>query len=152
MGQFYRRPGLTAGGLVYERPTGDAQIRDGWLFDFDIDDEALKPNHVTWLGDVVRWMADHLPERKQTANPGERPWKVSIDGYASHTGTKRHNDILSVLREQAVAAFFFERFMRNPALDSSVQVDTKFHGFLDSPETGEDAYYRAARVVAHRPS
>jgi len=79
-----------------------------------------------------------------------RAFTVHLDGFASHTGAARHNELLSSLREQAVEAQLRTALDLKPDLKPLVSFNRKFHGFLDSPP-GEDPQFRSVRVVVTRP-
>jgi hypothetical protein len=112
---------------------------DALLFDFDIDSFQLKAEHEKFLDEVIAFVEA----------PGHGPVTVSIDGFASRTGTAKHNLILSENREEAV-----EDYLRTHtrAFDSASphKINRKFHGFSDSPP-GEKATFRSVRIVVHRP-
>jgi len=92
---------------------------------------------------------------------GGRPaWKVSLDGFASHTGSRDHNLALSANRERAVQDFLTAGIQRQrPALFDEVVFDPHFHGFDDTPTPGqnpntlgEDPARRSVRIVVHPPT
>lgn len=153
-----RRPGLTKEGqaLIFEE-TGDTS--DFLLADFDIDDDTLKSKHRAFLDDALNFMASRLSARKAVARPGSPAWKVSFDGFASHTGSKEHNLALSADRERAVQDFLSQgtQFKRRE-LFNEVGFDPNFHGFDETPvrgqdpkKEGEDSLRRSVRVVIHPP-
>jgi outer membrane protein OmpA-like peptidoglycan-associated protein len=147
---FRKRPGQTQTGLVRVDQETNETI-DALLYDFDIDDDELKVRHKQHLAHAMQFMADRLQERKQGLKPGERAWTVSIDGFASRTGTAEHNKILSAMREQAVAAYFNYYLDLKPGLKEAVEINTKYHGFTDTTVPGENPLGRSVRVVVHRP-
>jgi hypothetical protein len=156
MAMFNRRPGETKDGLVHEFDNDKTNQRDALLYDFDIDDDTKKDNHLKYLAKTMQWMLEHVDDQP---HPGNCAWKVSIDGYASHTWrgdqslAKMHNDQLSLMREQSVAAYFREFLAMKPELEKLVKIDTDFHGFSQSPiRRGENPWFRSVRVVVHRPS
>ena len=150
MAMFNRRPGATVDGEV-DKIMETAELRDAILYDFDIDDDTLKLNHKHYLDDAVQFLSDQINSRARTVLPGQKAWTVSIDGFASKTGQAAHNEYLSKMREAAVEAYLHEAFARTPALGTLVSIDSRYHGFRDSPATGENPKYRSARVAVHRP-
>jgi hypothetical protein len=96
-------------------------------------------------------MANGLAARRSTVKPGEKAWTISLDGFASRTGTAQHNEYLSAMREQAVEAYLKTFLEMKPKLAEQVKIDRTFHGFRDTPVSGENARFRCVRVVAHRP-
>jgi hypothetical protein len=130
------RPGETKTGEIQHLQTTNT-LMDAILFDFDIDSFQLKDAHQNFLNDVIAFV-------KQGATG---PLTVSIDGFASRTGTAKHNLILSENREEAV-----EGYLRTHTdifdTPSPHKVNRRFHGFTDSP-AGENARFRSVRVVVH---
>jgi hypothetical protein len=147
MSMFNPRKGDTVDGEV-QPLTATGDLRDAILYDFDIDDDTLKSNHTKYLDDAVQFLSDQLAAR---AAAGGTDWTVSIDGFASKTGESQHNEYLSKMREAAVEAYLKEAFAHNRALETRVKLDSRYHGFRDSPSTGEDPKYRCVRVAVHRP-
>ncbi len=149
---FHPRPGESTDGAVdVHTATGD--LRDASLWDFDIDDDTLKPAHTRYLDDLLTFLGNGLAARMATVKPGQKAWTASIDGFASHTGSAQHNEYLSAMREQMV-----ENYLRNQldagryrALLPNLEFSRKFHGYRDSPAAGENARYRSVRVAVHRP-
>src|SRR5437764_15475951 len=82
-----------------------ADTQDHLLFDYDIDDDSLKPKHKAFLDETLAFMARNLSARRQATKPGRPAWRVSLDGFASRTGTREHNLELSARRERSVQDF-----------------------------------------------
>jgi hypothetical protein len=142
--------------LIFEE-TADSS--DFLLADFDIDDATLKSKHRAFLDDALAFMARKLSARKAATQPGSPAWKVSFDGFASHTGSRAHNVALSAQRERAVQDFLSQgtQFKRRE-LFNEVAFDPHFHGFDETPmqgqdpkKAGEDSLRRSVRVVIHPP-
>lgn len=114
--------------------------RDALLYDFSIDSTTLGSNHTKYLDELIIFLEA----------PGRPPMTVSMDGFASRTGTAAHNQTLSENREQAV-----ENYLRthttvfNPGNPHTL--NRKFNGFTGSPP-GEDPLFRSVRVVVHKPA
>jgi len=141
---FEPRPGLSPLGDS-DRITEQADLKDGKIVDFDIDDFHIKkPKHLQYLNEVINFMIARLDGR---------PWEVSLDGFASHgssTSDAGHNQILSEKREQET-----EKFLRK-GIGSSIpahllKFNTKFHGFEQSPLNLEIPAFRSVRIAVHRP-
>jgi hypothetical protein len=114
-------------------------VRDALLFDFVIGSFELRENHTEFLKGLIDLIRQ----------PGHGPMTVSIDGFASHTGSAQFNRVLSENREQAVENFLRARTnLFDPG--SPHKINRAFHGFSDSPP-GENARFRSVRVVVHRP-
>ena len=143
---FNPRPGDTREGEV-DRDIGGpetTEFKDALLFDFDIDDDTPKEAHLEYLREVVRYMVRSL-------NVGSgRAFVVHLDGFASRTGDARHNDLLSVVREQAIESQLTIALELKPDLKPLVTFNRNFHGFTDSPP-GENAHFRSVRIVVTRP-
>jgi hypothetical protein len=128
----------TTAGAVDPR-TQTATDRDALLFDFGVDSFKLGTEHIKYLQDTIKFLED----------PSTGPMTVSIDGFASHTGTARHNLILSENREREV-----ENFLRahtnvfDPGQPHTI--NRNFNGFTGSPP-GENPRFRSVRVVVHKP-
>lgn len=113
---------------------------DELLYNFAIDSFELRSEHERFLDHVVAFVD----------LPGSGPFTVSIDGFASRTGTAKHNQKLSEDREQAV-----ENYIRahTKAFDGgrANKINRNFHGFTDSPP-GEKETFRSVRIVVHPPA
>ena len=153
-----KKPGVTKEGqiLIFEETVDSS---DFLLADFDIDDATLKLKHRAFLDDALAFMARKLSARKAVPNPATPAWKVSFDGFASHTGSREHNLALSAQRERAVQDFLSQgtQFKRRE-LFNEVAFDPHFHGFDETPvqgqdpkKAGEDSLRRSVRVVIHPP-
>ena len=59
--------------------------RDALLFDFGVDLFKLGTEHTKFLDELITVLKA----------PGTLPMTVSIDGFASHTGSAAHNQALS---------------------------------------------------------
>lgn len=74
---------------------------------------------------------------------------ISIDGFASHTGSAAHNLILSDKREQEVENYLKARSrVFDPGQPH--KINRNFKGFSGSPP-GENALFRSVRIVVHKP-
>ncbi|RKT44863.1 peptidoglycan-binding protein [Thiocapsa rosea] len=135
----------TGSGAIQVYPATDPDLRDRLLYNFDINDHRLKPEHRRELTALLRFMvADH--RARLTGN-----WVVSIAGMASRSGTRTFNDALSGRRAACVERFLRDELARvAPSLAPRVVFDTCFQGFQGAP-TGENALYRAVRIAIHRP-
>ena len=108
------------------------------VFDFVIDSDVVLSKHEQGLREAIKFV-DSSPD----------PVVVSIDGFASRTGTAAHNKALSERRERAVERFLIANSKTiGPGRTNRVNPD--FHGFSDSPP-GENPRFRSVRVVVHRP-
>ena len=113
--------------------------RDALLYDFGVDSPVLGSDHTKYLDELILFLEV----------PGRPPMTVSMDGFASRTGTAAHNQTLSENREQAV-----ENYLRahttvfNPGNPHTL--NRKFNGFTGSPP-GENPLFRSVRVVVHKP-
>jgi outer membrane protein OmpA-like peptidoglycan-associated protein len=146
--QYRRRPGKTKEGLIYTNAESTA-VRDVLLYDFDIDSYDLKPNHENELDSLIKFMIDNLRRRKS----GEK-WRITLDGYASRTGEKEHNRVLSQCRSHAVSNYILAHFPKpDSGLDlfSFIEFSTTGHGFESTTVQGEDPLGRSVRVTVHPP-
>lgn len=146
MSMFHPRPGETIDGEVDETISGPetTEKKDALLFDFDIDSEMPKANHLAYLKKVMAYM-------HRVLNLGSgRAFAVWLDGYASRTGDEQHNVFLSAMREQAIEAQLGIALDLDPDLKVLVDFKRNWHGFLESPP-GEDPRYRSVRLVVTRP-
>lgn len=113
--------------------------RDALLYDFGIDSPILGSEHTKYLDELIVFLSV----------PGRPPMTVSMDGFASRTGTAAHNQELSEHRERVV-----ENYLRshtsvfNPGNPHTL--NRKFNGFTGSPP-GENPLFRSVRVVVHKP-
>lgn len=135
------------GGKVKKGSSTDPELRDIVIYNFDINDHRLKPEHEKELLDMLRFMSADYQQRKS----GQ--WTVSISGMASNKGPEAYNDQLSERRAACV-----ERFLRFHLFDYASSVDfgnrvvfnSCFQGFRGAPP-GENEEYRAVRIAVHRP-
>jgi hypothetical protein len=113
--------------------------RDALLFDFGVDSFKLGTEHSKYLEELITFLE----------TPGRPPMTVSIDGFASRTGSAAHNKTLSENREQAV-----ENFLRahSNVFDpgNPHTINRNFNGFSGSPP-GENPLFRSVRIVVHKP-
>jgi hypothetical protein len=122
-----------------ERLVETATERDALLFDFGVDSPKLGIEHTKYLEELIKFLEIS----------GSGPMVVSIDGFASRTGTAQHNLDLSRHREEAVVKFLKSKTkVFDPGQPHTL--NTKFEGFSGSPP-GENAHFRSVRVVVHRP-
>src|SRR5215471_15877764 len=122
---------------IFPFPASPPIELDILLYDFGIDSAVLQPEHVAALKGLLTGLG----------RAGRPVVTVSIDGFASHTGTAHHNLTLSQRREQAVAAFLRAN-SRLFAPAGSNKINTDFHGFAGAPP-GENPMFRSVRVVVH---
>ena len=144
--------GQTKVGLIFnniERPSEKPEDRDVLLYDYDINDHRLKPAHKATLDQLLKFMAEDAAQRLSS---GQR-WTVSIDGFASRTGTAQHNKLLSEKRADCV-----ERYLRFNLPSELIGItadivlfNRNFHGFDKTTVPGENPLGRSVRVAVHRP-
>lgn len=108
------------------------------VFDFTIDSDVLLSKHEQGLREAIKFV-DGSPD----------PVVVSIDGFASRTGTAAHNKALSDRRERVVERFLIVN-SKTIGPGRANRINSDFHGFSDSPP-GENPRFRSVRVVVHRP-
>jgi hypothetical protein len=146
----YGRGGSEEGEAI-ESATGDPDKLDVLLFDFDIDDFALKPKHLQALDRIAAFMRDRASRRDQSDN-ARQIWQISLDGYASPTGSTKFNLALSQCRESQ-AEFRLRALL--PGLENTICWHSNWHGFKysDTSDTrlGECANRRSVRIACHRP-
>jgi hypothetical protein len=124
---------------VFPFPISPPTELDILLFDFAVDSAVLRPEHIDALKGLIAALG----------RPGRPLVTVSIDGFASHTGTAQHNLLLSQRREQEVAAFLRGNSRLFAPLGPN-RIDTAFEGFTGAPP-GENPMFRSVRVVVHPP-
>lgn len=120
----------------YSTPDPAAHPFDELLWDFDIDWDALKTVHKTWLNKVIDFIA----------KSASALWVIRIDGYTSSTGGEFHNGKLSELREKSVETYLrdgLKKFAGSP----SIAYDPDWHGFTQTKVVGEHPRGRSVRVA-----
>lgn len=114
------------------------QDLDLLIFDFAIDSDVLLSEHIKGLRQAIDFV-----EKSPT------PLVVSVDGFASRTGTAEHNKVLSARRERAVEKFLIAN-SKTIGPGRTNTINPNFHGFSDSPP-GENPRFRSVRLVVHKP-
>jgi carboxypeptidase C (cathepsin A)/GH25 family lysozyme M1 (1,4-beta-N-acetylmuramidase)/subtilisin family serine protease len=114
------------------------------LWNFDIDGSYLKPEHEAAIREAVTWMASRKLAWRR-ASRGTGACRIFVSGFASHTGARRHNEVLARDREEttltAIAALM-------PAdLVSECDRGGSFDAFWSDPSVGENPRRRAVRLV-----
>lgn len=158
MAVFNKRKGKTTTGLVWSNPGKNAgDVRHALLYDFDIDDDELKPEHRGWLIKAADFLATELEKRKKQSLPawvpGSKPlWRVYIQGYTSKTGSKNHNQALSALREQSVEEFLRAKLEWRGLPEGMVEYKSDYYGYDRTTVEGEHEQGRSVDVTVQRPT
>src|ERR1051326_5455524 len=134
------------------RPTGPGRIRDllspakdaetdfrAVLFNFDIDGDAVNPQHKAWLSDHIVPLLD---------NPQV---EINLRGEASRSGADAYTLALSRRRVDNVLRFLngSPRVLAKVSTDAKGEDDAKF---FDEEDNTEDEMFRAVVVkVKHSP-
>lgn len=138
--------GETTNGLIHTY-TSSPELQDKLLYDFDINDTTLKPAHKAELNNLIKFMAD---DARRAVRLGKR-WMVSIDGYASRTGSSEWNKELSRQRMYSVNDYIRARLYVDFDLAPYVDFNTQWHGFEQTTIQGENPFGRSVRTAIHRP-
>ncbi len=128
------------------------------LTHYDVNDwRVIKPKHREALAEIVEFI-----EKRARDNPMEQ-FKVTISGFASRTGSKEYNDILSCKRAKVAGNNIrLGLYGYSPVTDSLNKrtiIDSSGQGFTaatcsrkkNSENPCENPDYRAVLVVVHRP-
>src|SRR5262245_14067453 len=119
-------------------PTCRARSIRALLFNFDIDDATVKPEHQQWL------------EQNLVPLLAIRGARLGLRGTASRTGTDVYNQRLSERRVTAVLDFLLARGAQRSQIDPTAvgEDDARRAGERDGTE---DSRFRAVVVALHVP-
>ena len=114
------------------------------LWNFDIDGSYLKPEHESAVREAVAWLASRKPAWRNAAG-GAAPCRIFVSGFASHTGSREHNEVLARDREESALATFAASMPADLASDCNR--GGMYDAFWTDPSVGENARRRAVRIV-----
>ena len=120
------------------------------LWDYKVNDYTLRPRHKEALQKLVARIAADDRSGKFTESGG---WSITIDGFASRTGSAAHNESLSAWR-MMIAARCVECLRDKAGLRSGrIVIDSKSrgYGYLDALPNVEDPRRRLVRVTVGPP-
>jgi hypothetical protein len=158
MGTFNKREGATKTGLTWKDPSkNDVDTFSVLLYDFDIDDWALKENHISLLREAIEFMTKDIAARRKSSKQifKNAVWKVLINGYASKTGTGdpaynfAHNSELSAYRAQSVQQYLVKNIWG--LKEDEIIMDFIPNGFAKTTVVGENPLGRSVNVLVQLP-
>lgn len=144
------------GGALAEGASDDVTRRVGkalkalHLSHYDVNDwRPLKDKHRKAIAEIIEFLERHLSQ-----NPSEM-LKVTITGFASRTGKKEYNDILSCRRAKDAAGWIRGGLVKNGRVDPNrVIIDESGQGFCaatcKTKNECENPVYRATLIVVHK--
>jgi hypothetical protein len=145
-----------------DRPEGQSHVYakredvyDALIFDFDIDSPQLKDEHRRILDDIAAAVIRHWTKWRTSNQPQDPVYVFEFAGYASHTGSREHNRVLST--DRALAARDHLSTVLLQTLPPQAMIFGTFDGgpfgrsFDETTVTGENAYGRSVRVAVHPP-
>ncbi len=127
----------TGPGKIDEKPA-PGPWRFGLLFNFDIDDATVKPEHQLWLQKVV------VPVAKASGRV-----EVLLKGSTSRSGSKQYNEALSQRRVEAVRTYLVGQGVGGDRIKLTWvgELEAELAGQKDGSESDRD---RAVGVLVRR--
>jgi hypothetical protein len=140
----------TPDGVAESFTTSDPRIYGFRLWDYKVNDYTLRPRHKEALQALVARIAAEERSGRFSASGG---WQITLDGFASKTGSFDHNKSLSAWR-MMVAARCLECLAAKAGLPPRrVVIDDRSegHGYLDAIPNLEDPRRRMVNATVHPP-
>ena len=104
---------------------------------------------------MLKFISADFEKRKESTEP---LWLIGVDGFATHTGTAKHNQALSQVREENTFNYINQHLFDNvravdaERFESRIVRDPKFHGFNKTTVEGENPLGRSVQVLMKRPN
>lgn len=139
----------TPDGVAEPRSTPDPRVYGIHLWDYRVNDYSLRPRHR----DALRKLVDRIAADVRSGRFADANWRVTIDGFASRTGSEQHNLNLSWWRMNTVARCL-ECLVVQAGLPPGRVVlgDQRGLGYENAIPDVEDPRRRLVQVTVHPPS
>jgi len=138
----------TPNGVAEALVTPDPRVYGYQLWDYRVNDYRLRPGHNQALKDLVAKITSDL----RSGRFSDVNWRITVDGFASRTGSYNHNLSLSYWR-MATAARCLECLISQAGLPAGRVVlgDTAGRGYEGAVPNVEDPRRRLVQVAVHPP-
>ncbi|MDJ0353909.1 D-Ala-D-Ala carboxypeptidase family metallohydrolase [Pseudarthrobacter sp. PH31-O2] len=138
----------TKEGVAEPRTTQDPRVYGVQLWDYKVNDYALRARHLQALQILVAKIAADV----RSGRFSDAGWKISVDGFASRTGNVDHNVSLSFWRMTTVARCL-ECLLAAAGIPPGrvTMGDQRGLGFQDAVPNVEDPRRRLVQVSVHPP-
>ena len=139
----------TPSGVAEALVTQEPRVYGYQLWDYRVNDYRLRPHHNQALKDLVAKIASDVRSgRFRDVN-----WQITVDGFASRTGSYDHNLSLSYWRMTTVARCL-ECLISQAGLPAGRVVlgNTASHGYEGAVPNVEDPRRRLVQVAIHPPN
>lgn len=121
--------------IIEERPLGTLERETSYIiYNFDVNQAALKPEHETQLDQLVEFLDDHSDAQI-----------ISIIGRASQTGPELNNEQLSFNRAETVRAYLAAKGVSSNRMGPSVASGSQLPIF--DAAGSEEAINRSVQII-----